>query len=108
MLNIDAKVMKNLVKFMLENTNSNFEEKFSDYLSVDNKSYLLKNYSVISKQNSQKESFLMIEDCVMTDKNDFGNQSELAESKSINSKSFVKVDLNDENSNDNSGFFMIK
>jgi len=80
-LNIDTKVMKNLVQFMLENTQVNFDESFCSSLSEDNKNYLKDNYCVVSRQNSSVLKF----------KEELEN-SEFADSKSINTKSFIKVE----------------
>ena len=109
MLNIDSKVMKNLVQFMLENTKVSFEESFCESLSFDNKSYLQKNNSLISKQKSKAEIFNIKEEDQISEKNDFDN-SELAESKSFNSKSFVKVDMSEHIcfTSESNGFVIIK
>lgn len=97
MLQIDARVMKNLVLFMLENTLVNFDESFCESLSVENKSYLLKNYVVISKEGSHNNDVTSKEND-LSEKDNF-NFSDLAESKSVNSKSYVKIELsNDINS----------
>lgn len=90
MLNIEAKVMKSLVQFMFENTISSFDESFCDSLSVDNKSYLLKNFSVASsRQNSQAD--MGFADAEKIEKDEF-DKSEIVDSQSINSKSYVKCE----------------
>ena len=96
--------MKNLVQFMLENTQVNFDESFCSSLSVDNQNYLLKNYCVLSRKNSDAHQFNLKEEFEI---------SELAESKSIDTKSFVKLENSiyfDEQSknNETNDFIIIK
>jgi len=100
-LNVDAKVMKNVVQFMLENTNVNFDDSFCDNLSQDNKSYLLNNFSAASRKSSRsKFEEIGVKDQVIAMEN-----SQMEDSKSINSKSFVKIEKSVNEEND---FVMIK
>jgi len=92
MLNIDAKIMKNLVLFMMESTQFNFDESFYNSLSEENKSYLTKSYSKINNEDSFiEEKFDVNKE--PNESNGIFDNPELIESKSINSNSFVKVDL---------------
>lgn len=92
MLNVDGKIMKNLVLFMLESTQLNFDKSFYDSLSEENQSYMLKNYSVINKEKSVIEDEI-VENRVDGESMDIFDNPELVDSKSINSNSYVKVDV---------------
>jgi hypothetical protein len=95
MLNVDAKIMKNLVLFMMESTQLNFDESFYNSLSEENKSYLLKSYSKLNEENSFiDEKFDVNKE--PNESNGIFDNPELIESKSINSNSYVKVDLDSE------------
>jgi len=87
--------MKNLVLFMMESTQLNFDESFYNSLSEENKSYLLKSYSKLNEENSFiDEKFDVNKE--PNESNGIFDNPELIESKSINSNSYVKVDLDSE------------
>lgn len=99
-LNLDPKVMKSLIMFIMDNT-INFEESFYSILSDHNKSYLSRNFSIIS--NKKLNELDMNEECKsFSIKDEIEKSESLAESNIINdSKSYVKVDKNNNSQQNN-------
>lgn len=71
-LNIPHKIFKELLKFIMENTELNFEDSFYSSLSEDNKYYVLKNFKCSNAkvinigEEVEKDNFEIKEDLPVT------------------------------------------